>query len=201
MRYVEAGLRGHPPNEISDELVSLREQALTLEALKKDYRRKAPVGRTRLEKLIRKYTDTAPVNIIGLANDLLLTVRQEDLGPDSGEIVRDIERGGFSGYSVVVNINHPRVRKRFTAAHEISHFLLHRDRISNRLRDDKMYRSSLGTTREKEANALAADLLMPRRVIRQLHAAGIRSAEDLAVKFDVSVEAMKRRLGIKEPSK
>lgn len=194
-RYVEAGFRGRPPHELGDELTTLREQALTLEALKTDYRLKAPKGLTRVQEIIRKYADTAPVNIVGLANALLLTVRQEDLGPDSGEIVRDIDRGGFSGYSIVVNANHSRVRKRFTAAHEVAHFLLHRDRISNRLRDDKMYRSSLGTTKEREANQLAADLLMPRRAIGQFHAAGIRSTEELAEKFNVSIEAMKRRLG------
>jgi IrrE N-terminal-like domain len=194
-RYVEAGLRGHPPHDLGDELTTLREQALTLEALKTDYRLRAPKGLTRVQGIIRKYTGTAPVNIVGLASDLLLSVRQEDLGPDSGEIVRDINRGGFSGYSIVVNVNHSRVRKRFTAAHEVAHFLLHRDRISNRLRDDKMYRSSLGTTKEREANQLAANLLMPRRVIGQFHAAGVRSVEELAEKFNVSIEAMSRRLG------
>jgi len=199
-RYVEAGLRGQPTGETREELTTLHEQALTLEALKTDYRLKAPQGLTRIQKIIRQYTATAPVNIVGLANDLLLTVRQEDLGTDSGEIVRDIDRGGFSGYSIVVNATHPRVRKRFTAAHEVAHFLLHRDRITNRLRDDKMYRSALGTTKEREANQLAADLLMPRRVIAEFHAAGVRSAQDLAAKFNVSIQAMRRRLGMKETS-
>jgi hypothetical protein len=198
-RYVEAGLKGHPPTAIGDELATLREQALTLQALKTDYRRRSPIGRTRIQQIIRKYTDSVPVNIVGLANELLLTVRQEDLGPDSGEIARDIERGGFSVYSIVVNASHSRVRKRFTAAHEVAHFLLHRDRINNRLRDDKKFRSPLGTTKEKEANQLAADLLMPRRAIAKLHAAGTRSVEDLAEKLWVSLEAMRLRLGIKEP--
>jgi Zn-dependent peptidase ImmA (M78 family) len=60
-----------------------------------------------------------------------------------------------------------------------------------------MYRSGLGTTKEKEADALAADLLMPRRVIGELRKSGINNPEELAAKFDVSVMAMKRRLGIR----
>jgi hypothetical protein len=197
IRYSEAGLKGEPPEETREELSKLQEQALTLQALKTDYRRRPPQGLTRIQKIIRRHTATAPVNIVGLAVDLLLTVREEDLGADSGEIIRDIDRGGFSGYSIVVNATHPPVRKRFTAAHEVAHFLLHRDRITNRLRDDKMYRSSLGTTKEKEANDLAADLLMPRRLMGQFRTAGIREPKELAGRFRVSVEAMRIRLGIK----
>ena len=56
---------------------------------------------------------------------------------------------------------------------------------------------TLGTTKEKEADALAADLLMPKRIIGELRKSGINNAEELAAKFDVSVIAMKRRLGIR----
>jgi Zn-dependent peptidase ImmA (M78 family) len=57
-----------------------------------------------------------------------------------------------------------------------------------------MYRSGHGTTAEKEADALAADLLMPRRVIGEFRKAGINNVRELAAKFDVSVQAMQRRL-------
>ena len=60
-----------------------------------------------------------------------------------------------------------------------------------------MYRCGHGTTVENEANALAADLLMPRRVIGELRKARAYSVEELAANFDVSVVAMKRRLGIR----
>jgi Zn-dependent peptidase ImmA (M78 family) len=112
-----------------------------------------------------------------------------------GEIFRDIKRGGFSGYSILVNANDPPVRQRFTIGHEIAHFLRHRDRVKNRLVDDRMYRSGHGKTVEDEADALAADLLMPRRIIAQFRVAGLNNVEELAAKFDVSVPAMKRRLG------
>jgi hypothetical protein len=196
-KYVEAGLKGNPPGEIRQELESLSEQIIILDAERSDYRLKAPVGRTPVQSVIRRFTDKVPVDIVGLANTLGLTVIFSDLGMNSGEIFRDIRRGGFSGYSILVNERHPLVRQRYTIGHELAHFLRHRDRVRNRLVDDRMYRSGLGETVEHEADALAADLLMPRRMIGALRAQGISTAPELATKFNVSLAAMERRLGIR----
>ena len=106
----------------------------------------------------------------------------------SGEIYPDLFSGGSSGYSIRVNVSHPLVRKRFTIAHEVAHFLRHRDRISNSLIDDRMYRSRLGTTVESEANQLAADLLMPRRLVGQFRNSGITTPRDLANKFNAKTK-------------
>jgi hypothetical protein len=197
-RYVDEGLQGKPPEEIREELRTLSEQITVLDAEMRDYRLKAPVGRTPVQIVIRKFTDNVPVDINGLAKALGVTVIEADLGTNSGEISRDIRRGGFSGYSIRVNAADPRVRKRYTVGHELAHFLRHRDRVKNRLVDDQMYRSGLGKTVEYEADALAADLLMPRRKIAQLRAEGLDSPELLAARFDVSLEAMRRRLGIRK---
>ncbi len=82
-----------------------------------------------------------------------------------------------------VKVADPTVRKHFTVAHELAHFLIHRNRFSNRLVEDRMYRSGLGSGVEAEANRLAADLLMPRRIIRRLIADGIESPEQMAKIF------------------
>jgi hypothetical protein len=196
-RYAETGLQGNSPDEIKEELASVYDQALTLESEMKDYRLQAPRGLTHVQKVIRRFTRSAPVDIGALAEALGLKVRQGKLGTNSGEIFRDIRRGGFSGYCIRVNADHPQVRKRFTVAHELAHFLRHRDRFTNRLVDDRMYRSGLGKTVEAEANRLAADLLMPRTLLSEFRGAGINTPEELAAKFDVSLEAMRLRLGIK----
>ena len=196
-RYVEAAFEGKPPAEVGSELQILSEQITILEAEMKSYALKAPAGLTPVQQVIRKFTSNPPTDIVSLANALGLSVLFLDLGTDAGEIVRDIRRGGFSGYSIRINTNDPHVRQRYTIGHETAHFLLHRDRVQNRLRDDRMYRSGLGTTKEKEADALAADLLMPKRIIGELRKSGINNVEELAAKFDVSVIAMKRRLGIR----
>lgn len=197
-RYADAGLKGNVPPEIKSELQTLSEQISVLDAEMKSYALKAPVKLTLVQQIIRRFADNPPTDIIALANALGLSVIVSDLGTDAGEIVRDIRRGGFSGYSIRVNENDPNVRQRYTIGHEIAHFLRHRDRVQNRLRDDRMYRSGHGTTVENEADALAADLLMPRRVIGELRKARAYSIEELAAKFDVSILAMKRRLRIRD---
>lgn len=194
MSYAAEGLRGRVPDEIRAELTVLRDQILTAQALRKTYKR-APAALTQVQKVIRRFTSSVPVNIVGLSRSLGISVRQAALSDNAGEILRDLARGGFSGYSIVVNATDPKVRKRFTVAHELGHFLLHRDRIGNRLVEDRMYRSGLGDTREAEANKLAADLLMPRRLVGDLRRAGISSAAELALRFEVSVDAMRIRLG------
>lgn len=193
--YIERALDGSPPSEIREELAALNEQVLTLEAETTDYRLRAPSGVTRVQKIIRGFTAAAPVNIIGLSRALGCEVLQAKLADDvSGEIYRDLYRGGSSGYTIRVNTVHAAVRKRFTVAHELAHFLRHRDRIQNRLVDDRMYRSRLGSTREREANTLASQLLIPRKVLKEFRVAGINDPEELAARFKVSLQAMKLRL-------
>src|SRR5205807_10157244 len=135
--------------------------------------------------------------IRALAEALGVRVWQGNLRTNAGEILRDIKKGGFSGYCIRVNASDAPVRKRFTVAHELGHFLRHRDRFTSRLIDDKMYRSGFGSNVEREANQLAADLLMPRELIRQFRKAGMNDPKELATKFDVSLEAIRRRLRIK----
>ncbi|KCZ51795.1 hypothetical protein HY29_18330 [Hyphomonas beringensis] len=92
-------------------------------------------------------------------------------------------------------------RQRFTVAHEISHYLLHRDDIGAGVVDSVMYRSSLSSRKETEANQLAAAIIMPAAAVtREMNELG--SPEDAAVVqelaelFRVSVPAMKIRLGV-----
>jgi tetratricopeptide (TPR) repeat protein len=198
-KYVEAGLAGNPPEDVRGEMIALREQILVLEAATTDYRRRAPRGLTLIEQISRRFRSNAPVNITGLARAFGLAVRQANLGPDvAGEIFPDLYRGGPSGYTIRVNASDSLKQKRLTIAHEIAHFLRHRDRISNRLVDDRMYRSRLESTREREANDLAFDLLMPRALIGQLRSSGMTDVSQLAERFNVPLHVMKRRLRIRD---
>ena len=195
-RYVETGLSGEPPDEIKMELETLREQIEVLEAATKSYRLRAPRKLTPIEEISRRFRSSAPVNILGLARALGLAVRQADLGPQiSGEIFPDLYRGGPSGYTIRVNASDSPRQKRLAVAHEIAHFLRHRDRIQNRLIDDHLYRSRLGSTKEKEAEELAFDLLMPRALIRDLRSSGMTDPDQLAEHFNVPLYVMKKRLG------
>lgn len=142
-----------------------------------------------------------PVRLAELARQLGLTVRAATLPPGiSGEIRPDPAAPGR--YIIRVNRHDSTERQRFTVAHEIGHYLLHRDQIGNGITDDVLFRSRLTDRREAEANRIAADLLMPDHLINQaLDRAKLIGVDDvvdyLARQFEVSDAAMKIRLGLK----
>jgi Zn-dependent peptidase ImmA (M78 family) len=123
-------------------------------------------------------------------------------GGISGMLFRDAERTVIG-----VNASHARTRQRFTIAHEIGHLLLHERR--SMFVDTHIYRrdevSSMGTeSEEREANAFAAELLMPagfvedeaRELMDQHPSITARQlVARLAVRFEVSQQAMEIRLG------
>jgi hypothetical protein len=148
--------------------------------------------------LIESHQSDFPVKLTPLANALGLSVLGATLRPGfSGEI-----RPSPNGFIIRVNRQEPKVRQRFTVAHEIGHFLLHRDQIGDGIVDDFLYRSNLrDDRREAEANRLAADILMPRfEVERQLELYKKPLSEDdtqsLAAHFGVSTMAIRVRLGL-----
>ncbi|WP_420238023.1 ImmA/IrrE family metallo-endopeptidase [Telmatobacter bradus] len=146
---------------------------------------------------LRALQTQVPVDVIRMAEVLGLKVWQQEMDGYSGLIKKDPKHGGLAGYSIIVNKLDHRPRQRFTIAHEVGHFLLHRDRIGDGLKDDALYRSGLSTREEVEANKLAAMILMPFHLLDREVKAGI-SVQDLADKFGVSKQAMSIRLGIPE---
>jgi hypothetical protein len=147
---------------------------------------------------LSEFQQSAPVNVVGIAETLGIAVWESpDMGGQaSGRLFKDSENGGPSGFSIVVNTNDAYRRKRFTIAHEIAHFLLHRTEVSEELVDDTFYRSGLSNQKEAEANRMAASILMPHSLIKQYKEQGITSVDDLADLFEVSKQAMSIRLGL-----
>src|SRR5437762_100523 len=81
----------------------------------------------------------------------------EPLDSARGMIERNLRRGGFSGYRVVVNQAYPEEDQRVASAHELSHFLKDRNRFTDRLVDNRMYSSGLANHVEQEADKIALD--------------------------------------------
>jgi Zn-dependent peptidase ImmA (M78 family) len=112
-----------------------------------------------------------------------------------------------SGICVIgINSLHPPQRQRFTLAHELGHFRLHREDLENEIHLDRGslrrdWLSSLGVDRrEMEANAFASELLMPTALLQQTLSGRSIDFEDedevglLARRFKVSPAAMRYRL-------
>lgn len=79
-------------------------------------------------------------------------------------------------------------------AHEIAHFALHRDLIESGIIDDTMYRSELSDVYEVQANKMAADILMPIRLVKKQRELLGGDVGALARVFQVSQASMKIRL-------
>jgi len=149
---------------------------------------------------IQALQDGAPIRLSAIANALRVKVLATTLPSGiSGEIRPDPNTPGE--YVIKVNKNDSARRQRFTVAHEIGHYLLHRDEIGDGITDDVLYRSSLSDRREAQANRFAADLLMPQKLVDEwMDRARALKVDNvitfLADKFNVSEAAMKIRLGI-----
>jgi hypothetical protein len=151
-------------------------------------------------QVIARFQQEAPVDVTGMAEALGLSVYESDAElPEgvSGKLFKDPVSGGSEGFSIIVRASDAYVRRRFTVAHEIAHFVLHRDQIGDSLTDDELYRSGLSTRQESEANRFAADILMPRNlIVRYIKDFG-SDPQVLASIFKVSEAAMRIRLGLR----
>jgi hypothetical protein len=150
---------------------------------------------------IGTFGDEMPVPVFDM-------VKMLNLGPDfrplddnvSGCIVRRPERDGFR---IEINALHHPNRQRFTAAHELGHYIYHRDLLDLGVGDTVAYRAQdsgfpndrIGPTQETEANRFASNLLMPNRLIAKLTAEGVVDVAEKARRLGVSEAAMRIKLG------
>jgi Zn-dependent peptidase ImmA (M78 family) len=154
----------------------------------------------KIEK-IRARIKSMPLDIEALFSDL--SVGYERSFHLDDHIVGELERTHDRGFVIRTNANHSRERQRFTAAHELGHYMMHRTLLGSGVDDDKSYRSCLeyGNFKNKniqkrhetEANQFAAAILMPSVTVRQ-EFVECPDLDRLARLFCVSNQAMAIRL-------
>lgn len=148
------------------------------------------------QAIISKHQTCLPIAVGAIAKDFGIKILKSTMpGSISGEI-----READGVVTIKVNRHDVKERQRFTIAHEIAHFLLHRDRLANGITDDVLYRSRLSDELEREANRLAADIIMPAHLIKKaLDENGMLKPEDRQKKVSelaqVSLAALKIRTG------
>lgn len=143
-----------------------------------------------------------PIPVEEIAQKRGLSIKLYDLGTDvSGVLVIDTGKG-----TIGVNLNEPKIRQRFTVAHELGHYELHKQETG--LFIDRgfavLFRNQQSSTgeerREQEANAFAAALLMPEKLLvneiknRNFDLTDEDSMRELAKLFSVSALAMTYRI-------
>jgi hypothetical protein len=96
-------------------------------------------------------------------------VRADDLGSPADVLAGFVFAAGRVGWAFVSAAD-PVARRRFTAAHELAHFVLHRETMGRfRADTDETLREAdeeVADDMEREANRFAAELLMPADVCR-----------------------------------
>ena len=112
--------------------------------------------------ILSKYLSSYPVDIESMANDFKIEVKVLDIGANLRGSIQKKEDGN---YIIELNSQDTELERRFTLAHEIAHYIYHREKIGNtKLTDNRMYRSfnsNITDRDEHEANEVAMLLLLP----------------------------------------
>ncbi|TXJ56223.1 ImmA/IrrE family metallo-endopeptidase [Brachyspira aalborgi] len=140
-------------------------------------------------KIIKDNQKSCPVRITAITEEYGIDVYNSSMSSNiSGAIIKEGDK-----YVIYVNDKHPKNRQRFTIAHEIAHYILHKEKIGDNLTDNAMYRSKLSNVFERQANILASEILMPVNFVMQFIEEN-KSVSEMASLFKVSEGAMRIRL-------
>lgn len=159
----------------------------------REYLELSPEVRAEIDGLVSEI----PVKLGAIAQRLGVKVLLSTLPRGtSGQIGQ--ENGEFV---IRINRHEAKHRQRFTLAHELAHFLLHKDRIlaEGGWSENVLLRSGQPAIIEYEANRLASDLVIPSSLLAEATAeySGPMTSEiieDLAQRFGVSAAAMEIKL-------
>lgn len=129
-----------------------------------------------------------PVDVLGLASSIGIQIEYLPLPENTSGFLR---RAGGHWLIGVNSMHHPN-RQRFTIAHELGHYFLHRDHGD--FVDQALFRKELQSDRrEFEANSFASRLLMPASDFQDASRRFNADLDLVAKQFGVSAAAAKFR--------
>lgn len=153
-----------------------------------------PVG-MKAEALISELGISAPqeIDVEAIAMDSGVEVQYARLSGCEASLV------GFEDRAIAtINPSSVRGRERFSIAHEIGHWHLHRGRSFQCRADDADLNLASDRVVEKEADTFAAHLLMPQPIflplVKQIGNPNFKQLGDLAASFETSLMATALRL-------
>jgi len=145
----------------------------------------------RAETLTEPYS-TPPIPIVEIAEGRGVQVVLADFGEYRDKVAGFCD---FNDAKLFVNQEDIRVRQMFTIAHELGHWVLHRDIFEQHPEAypvlPRFQNAEPGNVLEQEANSFAANLLVPRRLLQPIQGAPVSV---LAAIFQVSKTMMEFRL-------
>lgn len=148
------------------------------------------VAREKADNIIEMFfIDEAPIDVFGIAEKLGFIVDKVDL---PNEIPAKIE--AHEDIKVIfINKNHSLTRQRFSVGHELGHYLSGHENFNIETRigvvDDKKYLNPQ-YQQEYEADDFAAELLMPKKILKIDVLENKLTLQELVEKYEVSEQAM-----------
>ena len=149
----------------------------------------------RAEALIAQFgiSDPSDLDVEAIAMDGGVEVEYQALNGCEATLV------GFGDRAIAtIKPSAIRGRERFSIAHELGHWNLHRGKSFRCRVEDPDDNLTSDVTREKEADAFAAHLLMPAALfqpaVKAMGSPGFREIDDLAQRFETSLLATSIRL-------
>jgi Zn-dependent peptidase ImmA (M78 family) len=134
-------------------------------------------------------TEPREINVEDIASEMCLLVTEQEI---SGAVAKLVCTSEVGVICVKAGIREPS-KKRFAIAHEIGHFVLHKVRERIAFCTDKDFQDWYShSPDESEANAFAAELLMPAEMFRQRCTAkepSLTEITELADDFQTSLSA------------
>ncbi len=154
-------------------------------------------ARNQARKLLNRLeVADSPIDVRNIAEQLGIKVVGHQFNSDISSLLLCKE----DQFIICVNQRHHANRRRFSIAHEIGHFILHKDEAPYFDKDYEVFFRATGAEspddlKEVEANQFAAELLMPLTMIsKEFRENPPPTAADLAKKYNVSEQAMTFRL-------
>ncbi len=146
------------------------------------------------DKVIKELgiSEPADIDIEAIAQYCWATIVYEKLTGCEARIVGNADRA-----IITVNSDSRRGRQRFSAAHELGHWMRDRNHVGFSC-TNALFRSQWGSVNpERGANEFAADLLLPQTIFGRYSYATpvtLEAVRELAMKFDTSLAATAIRL-------
>lgn len=157
-------------------------------------------------EIISEHIGSQRIDVLAIMEALRITYYERPMSEGvSGSIDWDKDK-----FTIIVNSRMGPQRKRFTAAHEISHYLIHRDLLMkakiwgthvDKLFGDERHQDNshpLLPSHDVQANRYAIKLLLPQFPVERVWSETVGTFEervaDVAKVFDISTPAMTIRL-------